>query len=65
MSVLVILITVSLLVAIGFLVSFFWAMGSGQYDDDYSPSVRMLYENETVKQNSDPIHPSITDNLNL
>lgn len=65
MSVLIILIAVSLLVAIGFLVSFFWAMSSGQYDDDYSPSVRILYENETAKQNNDPIHSSITDNLNL
>lgn len=50
MSVIIILISASLLVAIGFLISFFWAVKSGQYDDDYTPSVRMLFENETINE---------------
>lgn len=64
MSVLIILIGASLVVAVGFLVSFFWAVRSGQYDDDYSPSVRILFENETTLT-SDKSNTNNTDNLNL
>lgn len=51
MSVIYILITVSICVAIFFLVAFIKAVRSGQYDDDYTPSVRMLFEDEIVKEN--------------
>ena len=44
MKIILFLILISLIVALGFLISFFWAVGSGQYDDDYTPSVRMLFE---------------------
>ncbi|HVZ56109.1 MAG TPA: cbb3-type cytochrome oxidase assembly protein CcoS [Chitinophagaceae bacterium] len=44
MSVLVILISVSILVAGGFLVAFLWSVRKGQFDDDYTPSVRMLFD---------------------
>jgi len=44
MSVLFILIIISLLIASGFLVAFLWAAKSGQYEDDYSPSVRILFD---------------------
>ncbi len=47
MNVIFILIAVSLLVAVGFLISFFWSIRSGQYDDDYTPSVRILFDDET------------------
>lgn len=40
------LIGISLIVAGGFLAAFFWAVRSGQYDDDYTPSVRILLEDE-------------------
>jgi cbb3-type cytochrome oxidase maturation protein len=46
MSALYMLIGISLLVAAGFLGAFLWATGKGQYDDDYTPSVRMLFDNE-------------------
>jgi cbb3-type cytochrome oxidase maturation protein len=46
MSVIVVLIGVSVLVAIGFLGAFLWAVKSGQYDDRYTPSVRMLFDDE-------------------
>ncbi len=46
MSVIVILIITSIVVAIVFLGAFFWAVKSGQYDDTYSPSVRMLFEDK-------------------
>ena len=41
------MIIVSLIVALGFLAAFIWSVRSGQYDDDYTPSVRMLFDNET------------------
>lgn len=44
MSVIFVLILISLSVAILFLGLFLWAVRSGQYDDDYSPSVRILFE---------------------
>ncbi len=44
MKVIFLLITLSLIVAVGFLAAFLWAVKSGQYDDAYTPSVRMLFE---------------------
>ena len=46
MGIIVLLISISLCIAIGFLVSFLWNMKSGQYDDTYSPSVRMLFDDK-------------------
>lgn len=51
MSAIYVLISVSFLVAVGFLIAFIWSIRSGQYDDDYSPSVRML--KDSSKQQSD------------
>ncbi|MBS7253153.1 cbb3-type cytochrome oxidase assembly protein CcoS [Flavobacterium branchiicola] len=47
MSVIYLLISVSICVAIGFFIAFIVAVRSGQYDDDYTPSVRMLFDDET------------------
>ena len=44
MSVMFVLIGFSLLVAIGFLIAFLWSVKKGQYDDDYTPSVRILFD---------------------
>jgi cbb3-type cytochrome oxidase maturation protein len=44
MSVLILLILASMVVALGFLIAFFWSVKSGQYEDDYTPSVRMLFD---------------------
>ncbi len=52
MSVLILLIAISLIVAIGFLISFLWSVKSGQYDDDYTPSVRMLFDDEIKDDNN-------------
>jgi len=46
MKIILVLIIISLIVALGFLISFFWAVKSGQYDDDYTPSVRMLWDDK-------------------
>lgn len=46
MSVIYLLISISILVAIGFFIAFIHAVKTGQYDDDYTPSVRMLFDDE-------------------
>lgn len=52
MAIIVLLISISLIIAIGFLISFLWNMKTGQYDDIYSPSVRMLFDDKPVKKQS-------------
>ena len=49
MEVLFILIGFSLLVALFFLGCFFWAVKSGQYEDRYTPAVRILFEDYQSK----------------
>jgi cbb3-type cytochrome oxidase maturation protein len=46
MSVIYLLISISIVVAIGFFIAFIRAVKTGQYDDDYTPSVRMLFDDE-------------------
>ncbi len=55
MSVILILIPIALLMAGGFLFSFFWANKEGQFDDTYSPSVRILLDNEGSKTDKNQI----------
>ena len=50
MSVIYVLLTISIAVAIFFFVAFIIAVRSGQFDDSYTPSVRMLFEDELVKE---------------
>jgi len=50
-----VLIGFSLLVAIGFLVAFLWSVKSGQYSDTYTPSVRMLFEDDISNKEKDPV----------
>lgn len=57
MHTVIFLIIIGVIVAGGFLVAFIWAVRSGQYDDDYSPAVRILFdeksENETKVEEID------------
>jgi cbb3-type cytochrome oxidase maturation protein len=53
MSAIFVLIIVSLIVAIGFLVAFLWAVKDNQYEDDYTPSVRMLFDDAKPEVASD------------
>jgi cbb3-type cytochrome oxidase maturation protein len=50
MKIIFLLILVSLLIAIGFLAAFFWAVKSGQYEDDYTPSIRILFDDKNEKK---------------
>lgn len=42
-----------MVVAIGFLVAFFWAVKDGQFDDEYTPSVRILFEDEVSPEDKE------------
>ena len=56
MSVLILLISFSILIAGGFLIAFIWSVKKGQYDDDYTPSVRMLFDDKpAAEKNSSSI----------
>ncbi|MBF6608868.1 MAG: cbb3-type cytochrome oxidase assembly protein CcoS [Flavobacterium sp.] len=46
MSVIYLLISISIVVAVLFFAAFIQAVRRGQYDDDYTPSVRMLFDDE-------------------
>ncbi|MCC6460496.1 MAG: cbb3-type cytochrome oxidase assembly protein CcoS [Saprospiraceae bacterium] len=48
MEIIFLLILISLVVAVGFLLAYLWATKSGQFDDDYTPSVRMLFDDELL-----------------
>jgi len=51
MSVLFVLIGVSMFVALAFLFGFLWAVNRGQYEDPYSPSVRILFDDNDEIEN--------------
>ena len=55
MSVIYIILTISVIVGVGFFFVFIVAVKSGQYDDNYTPSVRMLFEDEIVKSKDQSI----------
>ncbi len=54
MSVIYILLSISIVVAIVFFLAFIYAVKKGQFDDSYTPSVRMLFEDELVKNQPKP-----------
>ena len=58
MSVIIILIIISVIVAIFFLAVFIWAVKTGQFDDTVSPSIRILFDDKKQskdqKKNSKP-----------
>ena len=60
MSVIYILLGVSVVVAIFFFAAFVIAVRKGQYDDSYTPSVRMLFEDEVVKKKTKETSKTIT-----
>lgn len=53
MSVIFLLIIISLIVALVFLYAFIKAVRHGQFDDSYTPSVRVLFDDE-IKQETNP-----------
>jgi len=53
MNIVFFMIIVSLFVAIIFFILFLKSVKSGQYDDLYTPSVRMLFEDEFIEKKED------------
>ncbi len=46
MKIMFLLIGVSLTMALGFLAAFIWSVKSGQMEDEYTPSVRILFDDK-------------------
>ncbi len=59
MSVMLVLIFFSISTALLFLIAFVWAVRNGQFEDDYTPSVRILLDD--VASSIEP-NPKITPN---
>ena len=53
MSAIVVLIGFSLFISVGFLIAYIWAVKKGQFDDKYTPSVRILFENDDKKKDTE------------
>ncbi|MEI6433554.1 MAG: cbb3-type cytochrome oxidase assembly protein CcoS [Bacteroidota bacterium] len=54
MSVILVLVAFSVILAGGFLSAFFWSVRNGQYDDTYGSSVRILFEDEKPVETVEP-----------
>jgi cbb3-type cytochrome oxidase maturation protein len=50
MSIIYFLFGCSVVLALGFLAAFFWAQGDGQNDDLYTPSIRILIDDEEEQE---------------
>lgn len=55
MNILYFLIGCSVLIALIFLAAFFWASKTGQHRDTYTPSVRILFEEDARKSDEDQV----------
>jgi cbb3-type cytochrome oxidase maturation protein len=54
MSVIVVLLIASVSVAAIFLAAFIWSVKSGQFEDDYSPASRILFEDKPITPTKTP-----------
>lgn len=52
MSVIIIMIGASLILALGFLIAFIFSAKNGQFEDDYTPSVRILFDDKPLNEKS-------------
>lgn len=53
MSIIYMLLAISVIVALVFFVAFVISVKRGQYDDTYTPSVRMLFEDELIDETAE------------
>ncbi len=49
MNIIYLLLAISIVIALGFFIVFIISVNKGQYDDVYTPSIRMLFDDELVK----------------
>ncbi len=54
MSIIYVLLSISVTVAIIFFFAFLLSVKKGQFDDTYTPSVRILFEDELIKDKTLP-----------
>lgn len=63
MNMIFLLIGFSILLALLFLLAFFWASKTGQHDDLHTPAIRMLFDDQPEKEQetekSDKDHPKV------
>jgi cbb3-type cytochrome oxidase maturation protein len=60
MKIMLFLILVSLLLAAGFLIAYLRAARDGQFDDDYTPAIRMLFDGSVADPAPQGIEKEIT-----
>ena len=58
MSVILVLVAFSVMLAVAFLAAFFWSVRNGQYDDTYSSSVRILFDDDKPEDKNEPASTS-------
>ncbi|MDX1904733.1 MAG: cbb3-type cytochrome oxidase assembly protein CcoS [Thermonemataceae bacterium] len=56
MSVIYALLIISSIIASVFLIVFLWNLRSGQYEDSYTPSVRILFDDSIQESKDKKIH---------
>ncbi len=56
MNIIYMLLSISVVVALLFFIAFIISVRKGQFDDTYTPSIRMLFEDELVKDKSSIIN---------
>jgi cbb3-type cytochrome oxidase maturation protein len=64
MAVIIILLIVSISVAALFLGAYIWSVKDGQYDDEYSPPLRILFEDKPETANDLPTQNSNKETRN-
>ena len=65
MNIFYLLIGVSLLVALIFLGIFIWAVRNGQFEDNETPAIRMLFDDEPVETNEAQVERRGNENIEI
>ena len=63
MSVVFVLVFIAILMAGAFLGAFIWSVKNGQYDDTYTPSVRMLFDDPALKKEDKEMSDKKPENI--
>jgi len=62
MNIFYLLIGVSLFAALIFLGAFIWAVRSGQFEDNYTPSLRILFDDDEIENEEHKKDEKLTSN---
>ncbi|MFY9153681.1 MAG: cbb3-type cytochrome oxidase assembly protein CcoS [Prolixibacteraceae bacterium] len=65
MSVVFVLVFAAIVMAGAFLIAFIWSVKNGQYDDTYTPSVRILFDDPPVNSDEPEKEKSSNDKSQL